>query len=533
MKTPCDLDFYQNFATDLGPAEPRIITNAIATPTQPISFPQSLLIAHQLKDSNLNPAQISPSDLISFLRGQNTQWPSPTWATNYAGHQFGQWAGQLGDGRAISIGHFKSTSSSRLIEWQIKGAGRTAFSRGGDGLAVLRSSLREYVLSHAFQALNIPSTQAPALILTQKSVTRDILYNGHPADEPGAICLRSAPSFLRFGHIEWLAWRNQKSLFAELSQWLFSKHFSSDYHQPDFLLLWFDQLCHQTIDLVINWMSVGFIHGVMNTDNMSLHGLTIDFGPFGWLNQFDPDFTPNTSDFRESRYAYGKQLDIAIWNLSCLAAALNHLNGQNGEFIQILNKHQSNMHSLLIQKFTNKLYLDSSNGEHLKLTEQFFSLFAQSQLDFTLFFRWLEGSLQPELDINQAWTTISYATFPPPDYLILWLKKLSYVRRQPIVQGNSRNPLFIARNHLLYQCIAEIESLITDPDFLIHLAEQQDNPSSLFPKLNQILEALKNPYEHSASEGAFFKGLINQNLWEKSPPWSFNRPGCNQLSCSS
>lgn len=533
MSTRCDLDFYNSFATDHGPAQPRILLDALATPTQPLAFSQALLIAHQLEDPSLNPAQVSPTELLALLRGENTIWPSPTWATNYAGHQFGQWAGQLGDGRAISIAQFKTSESPTLIEWQLKGSGITAFSRGGDGRAVLRSSLREYVLSHAFHALNIASTQAPALAITQTPVTRDLLYDGHAANEPGAICLRSAPSFLRFGHIEWLAWRNQKDLLKQLLKWFSAKHDTSNLQQTSEIIVWFDQLCLQTIELVVQWMGVGFIHGVMNTDNMSLHGLTIDFGPFGWLNQFDPDFTPNTSDFKEHRYAYGKQLDIAIWNLSCLAAALNHLVGPSEEFTHILHGHQSKMQFLLLKQFAKKLYLDSSQNDHLNLIQQLFPILANSGLDYTLFFRWLEQTTQPAQEIPKAWTTISYSTYPPSKELISWLQKLTALRSLPLDQKTARNPLFIARNHLLYQCIQEIEQLIADPQFIYQLAAQQNNPSALFPQLTQLITELKHPFDRSNKETAFFQGQTNNPLWEKSPPWSFTKPGCNQLSCSS
>ncbi|HEX5804018.1 MAG TPA: YdiU family protein, partial [Azospira sp.] len=248
-------------------------------------------------------------------------------AACYGGHQFGQWAGQLGDGRAIVLGDLRAPDGGRW-EVQLKGAGLTPYSRRADGRAVLRSSLREFVCSEAMHHLGVPTTRALALVGSGEPVLRDMFYDGRPELEPGAIVTRVAPSFVRFGNFEIFAARGDHERLRLLADYVIAQHFPEiDATGPERYAAWFAEVARRTAVLMAHWLRVGFVHGVMNTDNLSILGLSIDYGPFGWLDVFDPEFTPNTTD-REGRYAYAQQPAVAQWNLLRLADALLPLVGR-------------------------------------------------------------------------------------------------------------------------------------------------------------------------------------------------------------
>ncbi len=239
------------------------------------------------------------------------------YAARYGGHQFGTWAGQLGDGRAITLAELIATDGTRQ-ELQLKGAGRTPYSRTADGRAVLRSSLREFVCSEAMHFLGVPTTRALSLAGTGEQVIRDMFYDGHPAPEPGAVVCRVAPSFVRFGNFQIHAANHETEILRRLADYVMRMH----YPGFDTYEKFFQELCRRTALLIADWMRLGFVHGVMNTDNMSILGLTIDYGPYGWLEGYDPQWTPNTTDAHTRRYSYGNQPSIAQWNLARLAEAL-------------------------------------------------------------------------------------------------------------------------------------------------------------------------------------------------------------------
>jgi len=224
------------------------------------------------------------------------------YAANYGGHQFGQWAGQLGDGRAITLGEIINAAGQRW-ELQLKGAGPTPYSRTADGRAVLRSSIREFLCSEAMHHLGVPTTRALSLVATGEPVVRDMFYDGNPRSEPGAIVCRVAPSFIRFGNFELPTSREDVDLLNRLVDFTIRRDFpeliaaGGDQAGPvseQVRAEWFAQVCERTASMVAHWMRVGFVHGVMNTDNMSILGLTIDYGPYGWIDDFDPGWTPNT-----------------------------------------------------------------------------------------------------------------------------------------------------------------------------------------------------------------------------------------------
>ena len=243
-------------------------------------------------------------------------------ATCYGGHQFGSWAGQLGDGRAINLGEVINQSGKRWV-LQLKGAGLTPYSRNADGLAVLRSSVREFLCSEAMYHLGVPTTRALSLTLTGEQVTRDMFYDGNPKVEPGAVVCRVAPSFTRFGHFQIFAARGEIDTLRQLLDYTLRTDFPH-LGPPSVAVYikWFEEICRRTAEMIVHWQRVGFVHGVMNTDNMSILGLTIDYGPYGWLEDYDPHWTPNTTDREERRYRFGHQPQIALWNLVQLANAI-------------------------------------------------------------------------------------------------------------------------------------------------------------------------------------------------------------------
>lgn len=307
----------------------------------PVKNPNLLLWSQELAAEIFGDLAV---EWAQYLSGNQTFSGSKPFATRYGGFQFGHWAGQLGDGRALNLGEHNGW------EIQLKGAGQTPYSRSGDGRAVLRSSIREYLCSEYMHYLGIPTTRALALVTTGEDVIRDMFYDGHPVAEPGAIVTRVAPSFLRFGHYEILAASGQQDSLKKIIQFTIKNYFpsllsmqqqqqqkqqsSSMLNQPtqlidespisltdELIVQWFTEVATRTADLIVQWMRVGFVHGVLNTDNMSILGLTIDYGPYGWLDAFDPAWTPNTTD-RRGRYSYAQQPQIAFWNLHRLAEAI-------------------------------------------------------------------------------------------------------------------------------------------------------------------------------------------------------------------
>ena len=314
----------------LSEPRPRQVHGALYSPVNPTRVAAPRLVAHSREVATLlgfSDEDIASPSFAEVFAGNALLEGMRPYAANYGGHQFGHWAGQLGDGRAITLGELIAPDGARY-ELQLKGAGRTAYSRTADGRAVLRSSIREFLCSEAMHHLRVPTTRALSLVATGEEVIRDMFYDGHPRPEPGAVVCRVAPSFLRFGNFELPAARNDLSLLNRLVAFTIAHHF------PHLLAAggaaadesvrgrWFAEVCERTARMAAHWMRVGFVHGVMNTDNMSILGLTIDYGPYGWIDNFDRDWTPNTTDAEGRRYRFGQQPQIAYWNLGRLANAL-------------------------------------------------------------------------------------------------------------------------------------------------------------------------------------------------------------------
>ena len=439
-------------------------------------------------------------------------------ATCYGGHQFGNWAGQLGDGRAINLGEVVNRRGERWT-MQLKGAGPTPYSRTADGLAVLRSSLREFVCSEAMFHLGVPTTRALSLVLTGEEVVRDILYDGHPAPEPGAVVCRIAPSFTRFGHFEMLAARNNLQLLRHFLDFTISTDFPELAQQEDpqrRYLAWFAEVTERTADMIAHWMRVGFVHGVMNTDNMSALGLTIDYGPYGWLEDYDPDWTPNTTDAATRRYRFGQQPAAAQWNLLRLAQAIHPLIGEAEPLNAILKdfatRYTRQSETANAAKLGLPSYVASSDQP---LFDELFALLGSVETDMTLFFRDLAHvdldavSIEPLLDAYYAPASLTPALRERTE---AWLGRYAeHVRSvgEPdaarIQRMNAVNPRFVPRNYLAQQAIDQ--------------AEQGD-----FGLLREWMAVLRRPYDEQPGKEQFAA---------KRPEWARHRAGCSMLSCSS
>ncbi|WP_207432956.1 protein adenylyltransferase SelO [Sabulibacter ruber] len=450
---------------------------------------------------------------IDILGGNYVAPTMYPYAACYAGHQFGNWAGQLGDGRAITLGEWVAPDG-KSWELQLKGAGLTPYSRRADGRAVLRSSVREYLMSEAMHYLRVPTTRALSLVSTGDQVLRDMFYNGNPAYEPGAIVMRVAPTFLRFGSFEMPAARRETENLQKLVDWTISRYYPHITGENR-ILDWFKEILERTAQLMVEWMRVGFVHGVMNTDNMSILGLTIDYGPYSFLDDYDPDFTPNTTDLPGRRYAFGKQANIAYWNLGCLASAIAPLLPGTEELVAVLETYEEVFYQKYYAMMANKLGLDAPKEEDKELIMRFSETMATLNLDMTIFFQLLI-ELPEELGEEQAVEThfqpSFYRELETGERAMLFNLMKDYAtrlqantisREESLQRMRENNPRFILRNYLLHQAIEGLE--------------KGDN--TLFTKLQ---EAMKDPYSRNFDE-----------FFAKRPDWASQKAGCSMLSCSS
>ncbi|MEJ8756912.1 YdiU family protein [Pontibacter sp. H259] len=455
------------------------------------------------------PTEQQEVDILGGNLVTDTMYP---YAACYAGHQFGSWAGQLGDGRAITLGEWE-TIAGKTFELQLKGAGPTAYSRRADGRAVLRSSVREYLMSEAMHYLGVPTTRALSLVTTGEPVLRDMFYNGNAAYEPGAIVMRVAPSFLRFGNFEILNSRKETDNLKNLVNWTIDRYYPH-ITGNDKVLTWFTEVVERTASLMVEWQRVGFVHGVMNTDNMSVLGLTIDYGPYSFVDDYDPDFTPNTTDLPGRRYAFGKQPGIAYWNLGCLAAALLPI-VEKDKLLPALETYKEVYWRKYYQMMGNKLGLDKVTNEDTTLITQFEQTLTAIKPDMTMFFQLLidlplyVGSTQ---EVADHFKDSLYEDLKPEESELLFNLITNYLERlnrNTITRSASQelmrktNPRFILRNYLLHQAIEELER----------------GENQLFLKLQQ---ALKEPYSDKFDE-----------FFQTRPEWASQKAGCSMLSCSS
>ena len=417
-------------------------------PTTPLPNPywvaRSLPLAREL---GLEDAWMQSDAALQALTGNATLPGSQSLASVYSGHQFGQWAGQLGDGRAILLGEL-TASEGRNWEIQLKGAGPTPYSRMGDGRAVLRSSIREFLCSEAMHGLGIPTTRALCLTGSDQPVRREEI-------ETAAVVTRCAPSFIRFGHFEHFSYNGQHEDLKTLADYVITRFYPDCAAQSNPYAALLQAVSQRTAVMVAQWQAVGFCHGVMNTDNMSILGLTIDYGPFQFLDVFDPAHVCNHSD-TQGRYSYNRQPNIAYWNLFCLGQALLPLiseSGQQDEAIAALEPYKTIFPEQLALRFCHKLGLPEGLAGSQEVIEGVLKLLAQNKVDFTNFWTRMtrsaasndwEGVRDLFLD-RQSWDA----------WLLSYSQLLEQVPRAQAVKWMQKsNPFYVLRNHLGEQAIA-------------------------------------------------------------------------------
>jgi uncharacterized protein YdiU (UPF0061 family) len=463
---------------------PRQVSGAAYTRVDPTPVAAPKLLAWS-SDLAAELGLASPSSrTVEILAGNFLTEGMKPFAARYGGHQFGNWAGQLGDGRAITLGEINGQ------ELQLKGAGLTPYSRTADGRAVLRSSLREFLCSEAMHWLGVPTTRALSLVATGEPVIRDMFYDGHPAPEPGAIVCRVAPSFVRFGNFQIL----EDDLKKKLADYVIRHHYPGLSH-ADF----FQEVCRRTALLMVDWMRLGFVHGVMNTDNLSILGVTIDYGPYGWLEGYDPQWTPNTTDLPGRRYCYGNQPQIALWNLTRLAEALVGF-VEKEKLEKALELYVETYQEQMTKALAGKLGLDAVDES---LMTGLFSVLGGAETDFTLFFRNL-AKVEKASDIE----VLRPAFYAEPDaatissWLALYLARAKPGRAERM---NAVNPKYVFRNYLAVQAIEALEK----------------GDASV---LERLMRVLARPYDEQPQE---------EDLAARRPEWARDRAGCSALSCSS
>ena len=527
------LTFDNHFTREL-PADPetgnvrRQVTRACYSRVQPTKVAQPQLVAYAwevAEELGLSRAFCESDDFLHIFSGNRVLDSMDPYAMCYGGHQFGNWAGQLGDGRAINLGEIIGPTGKRWVV-QLKGAGLTPYSRSADGLAVLRSSIREFLCSEAMHHLGVPTTRALSLVSTGEHVIRDMFYDGNPKPEPGAVVCRVAPSFVRFGNFQIFAARGEIDVLQQLVDYTIRTDFPH-LGEPSraTYLAWFEEICRTTAQMIVHWLRVGFVHGVMNTDNMSILGLTIDYGPYGWLENYDPNWTPNTTDAAGHRYAFGKQPQIAHWNLVQLANALYPLIEQTEPLVEALNSYGQEFEPCWQAMMAHKLGLQAFKPD---LDDTLFGglleILQLAETDMTIFYRRL-ASL--DLDAKPA-DAIDDATFIEPlldayyvpeqltpettARIAVWLRRYHDRVREDGTDDETRrkrmnavNPKYVLRNYLAQLAIDKAE---------------QGDPSMV----HDLLELLRHPYDEQPDKEAYA---------QKRPDWARQRPGCSMLSCSS
>ncbi len=396
-----------------------------------------LLAAEMGLDARL----LSSPEAVEAFSGNRPIEGSRPLASVYSGHQFGVWAGQLGDGRALLLGEITTPAGAQEI--QLKGSGRTPYSRMGDGRAVLRSSIREFLGSEAMNGLGIPTTRALLVTGSDAPVRREEI-------ETAAVVTRVAPSFIRFGHFEHFSSRGQTAELAKLADYVVDRFYPGCRATPKFsgnaYAALLEQVSERTAALLAQWQAVGFCHGVMNTDNMSILGLTIDYGPFQFLDAFDPGHICNHSD-EQGRYAYNRQPNVAYWNLFCLGQALLPLIGDQELALAALESYKAVFPRELENRMRAKLGLADARPGDRELIEAILQLLAQDHVDYTIFWRGLAHYAAGESAETVRDLFLAREAFDA--WLLQYSKRLENAGRDHAADLMLRtNPKYVLRNHL-------------------------------------------------------------------------------------
>ena len=443
-------------------------------------------------------------DEVVLGGGQVVEGMDP-YSQRYGGHQFGNWAGQLGDGRAITLGEV--LLENEVLELQLKGAGSTPYSRFADGKAVLRSSIREFLCSEAMHHLGVPTTRALSLVSTGEMILRDMMYDGNQAHEPGAVVCRVAPSFIRFGSFQIHSAMGDIPTLKSLLEHTITHHFPEHDGTTDKgLVQWLSHVAEQTALMISHWMRVGFVHGVMNTDNMSIHGLTIDYGPYGWLEDYNPGWTPNTTDLRTRRYRYGQQPQIGAWNIARLLEAMVPLMEQPDLLHDVLDGYTNAYSTFQNEMWAMKLGLEEFRDDDESLIRDLNELLQRVETDMTIFFRLLSSIQEPTIQ-SLADAFYDPTTIPTEEWnawLLTWWQRVhSNPDRKAML---SSNPKYVLRNWMAQLAIEAAES----GDLSV---------------CKELYTVLLNPYDEQVE--------FEEKWFQKRPEWARHKIGCSMLSCSS
>ncbi|MBJ7221088.1 MULTISPECIES: protein adenylyltransferase SelO [unclassified Brenneria] len=393
----------------------------------------------------------------------------------YSGHQFGMWAGQLGDGRGILLGE-QQLADGRSMDWHLKGAGLTPYSRMGDGRAVLRSVIREFLASEAMHHLGIPTTRALTIVTSDQTIQRE-------REEPGAMLLRMAESHVRFGHFEHFYYRREGEKVRQLADFVIARHWPQWQDDGQRYALWFGDVVERTARLMAQWQAVGFAHGVMNTDNMSILGLTIDYGPYGFLDDYQPDYICNHSD-HQGRYAFDNQPAVGLWNLHRLAQSLSGLMSAD-ELETALARYEPALMQKYGELMRAKLGLFSAQATDNAILQGLLRLMQQERSDYTRTFRLLA---QSEQHSAQSPLRDEFIDRPAFDHWFSGYRQRLMQEERGDAERQRRmkaaNPRFILRNYLAQNAIAQAEK--DDISVLTRLHQALCQPYEDRPEMDDL-----------------------------------------------
>ncbi len=450
----------------------------------PVKDPKIIIFNTDLgKTLGIDP-KMSEKELAKIFSGNEVPKGSSPIALAYAGHQFGQFVHQLGDGRAILLGEL-STPDQERYDIQLKGSGQTKFSRQGDGRAPIGPIIREYVISESMNAMGIPSTRSLAAISSGEQVFRETLL-------PGGVLTRIAKSHIRVGTFEYFAAQKNTDHLKTLADYTINRHFPVLKEANNSYISLLQTVSDLQIELISKWMGIGFIHGVMNTDNTSIVGETIDYGPCAFMDEYNPGTVFSSID-THGRYAFGNQPLIAQWNMACFANTLLPLIDENSEKAvtkaqEVINDFPKKMNEAVMGVMCKKIGLDSSEKNSQELVKNFLNIMLDNKSDYTLSFRYLGESLKSK---NEDLLKAQFQEHDRlSDWLLKWTKTLkskNLNKKDVVNMMDKTNPFFIPRNHLLEK--------------IIDAATKHND----FSQMKTLLKVFSNPYKEQPENEAYSK----------------------------
>ena len=450
----------------------------------PVKDPQLIIFNNDLGRSLGIDQKINKKELANIFSGNEILKGSSPIALAYAGHQFGNFVNQLGDGRAVLLGEV-STPNQERFDMQLKGSGQTRFSRQGDGRSPLGPVIREYVVSEAMNALGIPSTRSLAAVTTGEKVFREVFL-------PGGILTRIAKSHIRVGTFEYFAAQKNTENLKTLADYTIKRHFPSLKGAANPYLSLLEIVSERQIELISKWMGVGFIHGVMNTDNTSIVGETIDYGPCAFMDEYNPSTVFSSID-AHGRYAFGNQPMISQWNMACFANSLLALIDKDTEKAtakaqKVINNFPNKMSEAVMSVMCKKIGLDSTKTNSQEALTKLLRIMLDNKSDYTLTFRYLSEIIKGKRDSSFKQQFLEHNQIS--NWLKEWkelIKDQDLAKKEIVLSMESSNPVFIPRNHLVERAI---EAAVENNDF---------------SKMKTLLTILSKPYEEQSKYGEYMK----------------------------